>query len=109
MSAVHTAWPAGTNDEAPAGGGRVLQWIIFVPHGDESRPVVATVSGTSIDAVIVGKVAGITGAAARKLSQRTLLHRQASDRRVAKKSAKTRHIPWAASFYRPPFSPRNVP
>lgn len=59
MSAVHTALPAGTNDEAPAGGGTTLQRVAFVPHGDDPRSVVATVSGTSIDAVVVGEAAGI--------------------------------------------------
>lgn len=60
MTAVHTACPAATNDEAPAGGGTILQWIAFATRGDVPWPVVAMVSGTSIDAVVVGEAGGIT-------------------------------------------------
>lgn len=59
MSTVNMIGPARMNDDVTVRGGASLQWIAFVPHGDDPRPVVTKVSGTCIHAVVAGSAAGM--------------------------------------------------
>jgi len=59
MSTVNMIGPARMNDDVTVRGGASLQWIAFVPHGDDPRPVVTKVSGTCIHAVVAGGAAGM--------------------------------------------------